>query len=36
MRKTGNVLWGILLIAAGVVFALNVFNITDIDIFFDG
>lgn len=36
MKKTSNILWGILLIAAGVVLALNVFNITDIDIFFDG
>ena len=36
MKKTGSVLWGIVLIAAGVVLALNVFNITDIDIFFDG
>lgn len=36
MKKTGSVLWGIVLIAAGVVLALNVLNITDIDIFFDG
>ncbi len=36
MKKTNKVLWGIALIAAGVVLALNVFNITDIDIFFDG
>ena len=36
MKKGSNVLWGILLIAAGVVWALNVFNITDIDIFFEG
>jgi len=36
MKKTGNILWGILLIAVGVILALNVFNITDIDIFFDG
>lgn len=36
MKKTSSVLWGIVLIAAGVVLALNVFNITDIDIFFDG
>lgn len=36
MKKGSNVLWGILLIAAGVVLTLNVLNITDIDIFFDG
>jgi len=36
MKKTNSVLWGIVLIAAGVVLALNVLKITDIDIFFDG
>ena len=36
MKKTGNVLWGILLVVAGVVLALNALNITDINIFFDG
>lgn len=36
MKKTSKVLWGIVLIAAGVVYALNVFHITDIDIFFQG
>jgi predicted membrane protein len=36
MKKASSVLWGIVLIAAGVVLALNVLNITDIDIFFDG
>jgi len=36
MKKASSVLWGIVLIAAGVVLALNVFNITNIDIFFDG
>ena len=36
MKKASNVLWGIVLIAAGVVLALNVLNIADIDIFFDG
>lgn len=36
MKKASSVLWGIVLIAAGVVLALNVFNITDINIFFDG
>ena len=36
MKKAGSVLWGIVLIAAGVILALNVLNITDIVIFFDG
>ncbi|MBQ3541987.1 MAG: hypothetical protein IJA45_02555 [Oscillospiraceae bacterium] len=36
MKKASRVLWGIVLIAAGVILALNVFNITDINIFFDG
>ena len=36
MKKTNNLLWGIVLIAVGVVLALNVFNIMDINLFFDG
>lgn len=36
MKKTSNILWGALLIAAGVLFALNALGITDINIFFDG
>lgn len=36
MKKSSNVLWGIVLIAVGAVFALNELNITDIDLFFDG
>jgi len=36
MKKTGNILWGVILIAVGVLFALNALEITDIDIFFDG
>ena len=36
MKKVSSVLWGLVLIAAGVVIALNAMNITDIDIFFDG
>lgn len=36
MKKVSSVLWGIVLIAAGVVPALNVLKVTDIDIFFDG
>ena len=36
MKKASSVLWGIVLIAAGVILALNVFDITNINIFFDG
>lgn len=36
MKKASSVLWGLVLIAAGVIWALNEFNITDINIFFDG
>ena len=36
MKKTSNVLWGTVLVALGVVFALNAFDVTDIDVFFDG
>ena len=36
MKKTSAVLWGIVLIAAGVIWALNEFNIMHINIFFDG
>ena len=34
MKKTSNVIWGIVLIAAGAVFALNELNITNINVFF--
>ncbi len=36
MKKISSVIWGIVLIAAGALFALNSLNITNIDIFFDG
>lgn len=36
MKKTGNILWGIVLIVAGVLFALNATGLTDINIFFKG
>ena len=36
MKKISSVIWGIVLIAAGALFALNALNITNIDIFFDG
>lgn len=36
MKKIGNVLWGLVIIALGVVIATNELGITDIDLFFDG
>ena len=36
MRKLSKILWGIVLIAIGGIFALNAFGITDIELFFDG
>lgn len=36
MKKASNILWGIVLVAVGVIFALNALNVTNIDIFFDG
>lgn len=36
MKKVSSILWGVVLIAAGVLLALNALNITQIDIFFDG
>jgi len=36
MKKLSSVIWGIVLIAGGAIFALNALNITNIDIFFDG
>lgn len=36
MKKISNIIWGIVLIAAGTLFALNALNITNINIFFDG
>lgn len=36
MKKTSSIIWGIILIAAGILIALNVMNVTDIDIFFNG
>jgi len=36
MKKLNRVIWGIVLAAAGVLFALNALEITKIDIFFDG
>lgn len=36
MKKSSSILWGLILIAVGVVFALNALDITSINIFFDG
>lgn len=36
MNKINRILWGIVLVVIGVIFALNAFQITDIDVFFDG
>lgn len=36
MKKTTSIIWGIILIAAGALFALNALEITAINIFFDG
>lgn len=34
--KAKNILWGLLLVALGLIFGLNALGITDIDVFFDG
>ncbi|MGN0468971.1 MAG: LiaF transmembrane domain-containing protein, partial [Acutalibacteraceae bacterium] len=36
MKKTGKILWGVAFIVAGIIFALNAFEITHIEFFFDG
>lgn len=36
MKKASSILWGIVLVVAGVLFALNALNLTQIDVFFDG
>ena len=36
MKKFGNVLWGVVLIAIGVIFGLNALGLTSINIFFKG
>lgn len=36
MKKTRNILWGIVFVVLGIIFGLNALEITDIDIFFDG
>ena len=36
MNKIGNLLWGLVFIIVGIIFGLNVLDITNINIFFDG
>ena len=36
MNKISNIVWGILLIIVGIITSLNVLEITNINIFFDG
>ena len=36
MKKSSSIIWGIVLVVAGVLFALNAFGVTNINIFFDG
>ena len=36
MKKLTKILWGIVLVAAGVLFALNALGLTNYDVFFDG
>ena len=36
MKKASNLLWGIILVAVGVILAMNALGFASIDIFFDG
>ena len=36
MKKVNRILWGIALVAVGIILALNAFGITDLNLFFDG
>jgi len=36
MKRFSNIVWGVVLIVVGLIIALNTFEITDIDLFFDG
>ena len=36
MKKASNLIWGVLLVAAGIILGLNAFGFTHIDLFFDG
>ena len=36
MKKVSGILWGIVLVAVGVILTLNAFGVANVDIFFDG
>ena len=36
MKKLSKILWGVVLVLVGGIFALNAFGVTDVEIFFDG
>lgn len=36
MKNMNRILWGLVFIAAGVIFALNAFEVTNVEVFFDG
>ena len=36
MKKINNFLWGLALVTVGVIIALNAFDVTDVNVFFDG
>ena len=36
MKKISNAIWGAVLVLLGIIFALKIFNVMDVDIFFDG
>ena len=36
MKKIGNILWGIVFIALGIIIALNTLGVAKINVFFDG
>ena len=36
MKKTRNIIWGVVLLLVGVVIALNALNVTDVSLWFDG
>ena len=36
MKKISNAIWGAVWVSLGIIFALKIFNVVDVDIFFDG
>ena len=36
MKKLNNIIWGVVLLAVGVIIALNALGITDVSLWFDG